>query len=218
MKPRRRSTTKSSVRWAWLLVVLLLTAQTAMVRAQNAPPMQLRITILDGEGSLNNIRERTAREPIVQVEDQNHKPVAGALVLFTIHGQGDAGATFSNGLTTFQTTTDAAGKAVAKGLVPNAHAGSFTISVTATMGPVTAEAVIHQQNVMPSAPVSKIVKPHHGLVTAGNLAFVGVLAGIAGVLTWSAVNAHSGPGSTTIQPGTGGVGPPSSGPILIRHR
>lgn len=216
MKLHGSSTKKLSERWAWLLVTVLLTAQTAVVRAQNAPPMQLRITILDGEGSLNNIRERTAREPIVQVEDQNHKPVAGALVLFTIHGQGDAGATFANGLTTFQTTTDAAGKAVAKGLMPNAHAGSFTISVTATMGPVTAEAVIHQQNIAPSAPVNKIVKPHHALVTAGNIAFVGVLAGIASVLTWSAVNAHSGPGSTTITPGSGSVGPPAS--PGIRHR
>ena len=217
MNLHRVDTKKLYERWAWLLVTVLLTAQTAMVRAQNAPPMQLRITILDGEGSLNNIRERTAREPIVQVEDENHKPVAGALILFTIHGQGDAGATFSNGLTTYQTTTDAAGKAVAKGLMPNGHAGSFTISVTATMGSITAEAVIHQQNVAPSATVNQIVKPHHALVTAGNIAFVGVVAAIGAVLSWSAVNANSGPGSTTIQPGTGGVTAPT-GTAAIRHR
>lgn len=209
MNLHRVNTKNLYERWAWLLVIVLLTAQTAIVRAQNAPPMQLRITILDGEGSLNNISERTAREPIVQVEDQNHKPVAGALVLFTIHGQGDAGATFSNGLTTFQTTTDAAGKAVAKGLTPNAHAGSFTISVTATMGAVTAETVIHQQNIEPSVPVSKIVKPHRALVTAGNIAFVGVVAAIGAVIGWSAANANSGPGTTTIQPGTGGVSAPT---------
>ena len=216
MNRHRVKTKKLYERWTWLLVTVLLTAQTAMVRAQNAPPMQLRITILDGEGSLNNIRERTAREPIVQVEDQNHKPVAGALILFTIHGQGDAGATFSNGLTTFQTTTDATGQAFAKGLMPNTHAGSFTISVTATVGAVTAETVIHQQNIEPSAPVNKIVKPHHALVTAGNIAFVGVVAAIGAVVGWSAANANSGPGTTTIQPGTGGVTAPASAAQIRR--
>ena len=32
--------------------------------------------IVEGEGAINNIRLRTAREPIVQVEDENRKPVA----------------------------------------------------------------------------------------------------------------------------------------------
>lgn len=202
-------------KWAWLLLVIFLSGQFQSARAQAAPPMQLRITILDGEGSLNNIRERTAREPIVQVEDQNHKPVAGALILFTIHGEGDAGATFGNGMTTYQTTTDAAGKAIAKGLTPNGQAGSFTITVTATMGTVTTEAIIHQQNVEPAA--NNKVKPHHNLTTAGNIAFIGALAGIAAVLTWSAINANSGPGTTTISPGTSGVGAPTT-PAAIRRR
>lgn len=196
-------------RWVWLLIIVLITGQTIAVRAQNAPPMQLRITILEGEGSLNNIRERTAREPIVQVEDQNHKPVAGALVLFSVHGEDGAGATFANGLTTYQTTTDAAGQATAKGLVPNGNAGAFTISVTATVGAMTATTIIHQQNVAPSAAVNKVVKPHHNLATAGNVAFIGVVAAIGAVLSWSAVNSNSGPNNTTITPGTGGVGAPT---------
>lgn len=198
--------------WAWLLLVLVTLSQTGIARAQSTPPMQLKITILDGEGSLNNIRERTAREPIVQVEDENHKPVAGALVLFTIHGQGSAGATFANNLVTYQTTTDAAGRATATGLQPNGQAGSFTINVTATVGTVTTSATIHQQNVS-SEPVtntvSQVVKqPHHFAVTAANVAFVGVVAAVGAVLGWSAVT--SGPSSTTITAGSGGVGPPSS--------
>ena len=137
--------------WAWLLLVVVTLDQTGIARAQNTPPMQLKITILDGEGSLNNIRERTAREPIVQVEDENHKPVAGALILFTIHGDGSAGATFANNLVTYQTTTDAAGRATAKGLQPNGQAGQITINVTATVGPVTASTTIHQVNAEPEA-------------------------------------------------------------------
>src|ERR1700712_3991708 len=54
------------------------------VAASTAAPKALFITILEGEGELNDVRARTAREPIVQVEDENHKPVAGALVLFAI--------------------------------------------------------------------------------------------------------------------------------------
>ena len=204
-------------RWAWLLIIVLITGQTIAVRAQNAPPMQLRITILEGEGSLNNIRERTAREPIVQVEDQNHKPVAGALVLFSVHGEGDAGATFANGLTTYQTTTDTAGQATAKGLVPNGHAGAFTISVTATVGAMTATTIIHQQNVAPpSAAANKVVKPHGNLATFGNVAFIGVVAAIGAVLSWSAVNSNSGPTTTTITPGASGVGPPAAAAIRRR--
>src|ERR1041385_9431846 len=42
----------------------------------------LSITIVEGEGAINNVRQRVNREPIVQVEDNNRKPVAGAVVVF----------------------------------------------------------------------------------------------------------------------------------------
>jgi hypothetical protein len=106
----------------------------------------LTITILDGEGALNNIRQRTAREPIVQVEDQNHKPVAGALVLFAINdGSGGAGATV-NGLASFSVQTGADGRAQLRGLKPNNVSGEFTITVTASVGSLVATAIIHQRN------------------------------------------------------------------------
>jgi len=35
-------------------------------------PNKLFITLIDGEGALNDIRTRTAREPIVEVDDENH--------------------------------------------------------------------------------------------------------------------------------------------------
>jgi len=137
------------------LLVLLLFARPAIVLAETPlpdapmpppPPQALQITILDGEGALNNIRQRTAREPIVQVQDENHKPVAGVLILFTIHsGSGGAGATF-NGLSTLSVTTDSAGRAVAHGFLPNTGSGSFTITVQATLGTLSATATIHQGN------------------------------------------------------------------------
>jgi hypothetical protein len=111
-----------------------------------AQPQALEITILDGEGALNNIRQRTAREPIVQVKDRNRKPVAGALVLFAIHdGPSGAGGSI-NGASTFSAVTDADGRAEARGFTPNGVEGPFTITVTATLGAAVATVIIHQQN------------------------------------------------------------------------
>jgi hypothetical protein len=189
---------------------------TAPLFAQAAAgaPMMLHITILEGEDSLNNIRERTAREPIVQVEDENHKPVAGALILFSIQNSGPgAGASF-NGASTLSVTTGADGRAVAHGLTPNATAGSYTIAVTATLGALTATAVIHQSNVAggsgggAAAPTA---------ATAGKAARTGLhfskrvwITGatvVATAVVVGVVIATRGPSATTITPGTGTVGP-----------
>jgi hypothetical protein len=109
----------------------------------------LIITIIEGEGALNNIRQRDAREPIVQVTDENHKPVSGVALLFLIHGNSGATATFGSNSLTFSTTTDAQGIAHAGALHLGTHPGSITISVTASVnGVVAATAVIHQANVI----------------------------------------------------------------------
>src|ERR1019366_3081178 len=84
---------------------------------QTAGP-RLSLLVLEGEGATNNIRQRTARDPVVEVQDENHRPVAGALVLFALPRNGASG-TFSNGATTLRVTTDAQGRAAAHGLKPN---------------------------------------------------------------------------------------------------
>jgi hypothetical protein len=114
-----------------------------------AGTQHLYINILEGEGALNNIRQRDAREPVVQVTDENHKPVAGVALLFLIHGgSSGATATFEGGLS-FSTTTDAQGIAHAVGLHLGTHPGSFTISVTASVnGVVAATSVIHESNII----------------------------------------------------------------------
>jgi len=119
-------------------------AQTGSVAQPEA--QALEITILDGEGALNNIRQRTAREPIVQVKDHNRKPVAGVLILFAVNdGPSGAGATIG-GASTFSAVTDADGRAQAHGYTPNSTEGKFTITVTATLGALIATALIHQEN------------------------------------------------------------------------
>ena len=82
----------------------------------------LNLVVVEGEGATNNIRQRTAREPVVQVEDQNHKPVAGAIVVFTLPTHGASG-TFANGARTLTMVSDSKGQAVAHGLRPNGQQG-----------------------------------------------------------------------------------------------
>ena len=106
---------------------------------------RLMLVVLEGEGATNNIRQRTAREPIVEVQDENHRPVAGALVLFALPRNG-AGATFPNGATSLRVTTDAQGRAVARGLRPNNVAGQFQIAISASYGALTASITVHQVN------------------------------------------------------------------------
>jgi len=184
----------------------LLTAPVPSVAA--AAPEMLEIEILDGEGALNNIRQRTAREPIVEVRDENHKPVAGALVLLTIQpGGGGAAATFSGSLST-SLYTDASGRAVVHGLIPNSRTGKFTIAVTATVGTLVAYSIIHQKNVRGAWPPQPDGKPGHGPRGFRSGKFDTILIGavtVAVILTVVLLTRGHG---TSITAGAGTVGVP----------
>src|ERR1035437_7549766 len=56
--------------------------------------MELNTVVV--EGAINNVRQRAARAPGVRVEEQNHKPIAGAAVAFTLSTVCASGE-FSNG-------------------------------------------------------------------------------------------------------------------------
>ncbi len=175
----------------------------------------LQIDILDGEGALNNIRARTAREPIVQVTDKNHKPVAGALVIFAIQPGSKSGhglihhapsASF-HGAKTIRVRTDENGKATAHGLTPNGQAGSFVIQVTAVSGGMTATTLIHEQNVIGSGGNASI--PHHFLGPHTSLFTWTALGGVAaGTIATTVVLLNNGSNAISITPGTGTVGKP----------
>ena len=124
-------------------------AQLSAAVVPGTAPMTLHIDILEGDGALNNIRQRDAREPVIQITDENHKPVSGVAVLFLIHGGSNgSGATFGGQALSLTTTTGADGIAHAPGMVLGQTPGSFTIGVTATLGALAATAVIHQSAVL----------------------------------------------------------------------
>lgn len=127
-----------------LIVLCVVPPLGAQDAAQGPVPTKLNIEIIEGDGAVNNIRLRTAREPIVQVTDENHKPVAGALVLFTTPGKGASG--LFNGANTLSVTTDAQGRAVAQGFQSNAIKGKFQIRVDASYRGVHAQRTLGQAN------------------------------------------------------------------------
>ena len=185
-------------------IVSLLLALWVPATAQVAP--MLNLVVLEGEGATNNIRQRTARDPVVQVQDENHKPVAGAIVVFTLPSNG-AGGTFANGSRTLSMVSDNQGRAVARGFRPNGLKGQFQIRVSATSSGLAAAIAITQTNVA--------VAVAGASAGSGKLIAVLVAVGAAAAAGGAYYATHNGNGtpavvtpSTTIAAGTSSVGPP----------
>ena len=170
-----------------LAVALPYFLVAAQMPAQEAIE-SLRIEIVEGDGAINNVRQRFAREPIVQVEDQNRKPVAGAVVTFVLPNQGASGV-FANGSRTFTTLTDSNGRAAARGVRPTNN-GKFEIRVNASKDGKTASATIGVTNVLVAS-----------AMTGGKLAaLLLVLGGAAAAGVAVAVNSGGGNSTTATPP------------------
>lgn len=147
--------------------------------AQDSGVSKINLVIVEGEGAINNVRQRTAREPIVQVEDENRKPIAGATVLFILPDSGPGG-TFANGSRTLQVLTNSKGQAVAKGLKLNNLSGKFQIQVEASYKGMSANAAINQANAVLSTAAGGT--GISGMV-ASTLAIAASVAAVAVILT-----------------------------------
>lgn len=125
----------SRVRW-WLAIVLTvllglppaITAQEPTATVQN-----LKIIALAGNGEVNDLERKVMAPLVVQVLDQNARPVDGAEVIFRFPVKGPS-ATFANQKSSQTFRTDADGQASANGWMANNEVGNFTIQVTATRG------------------------------------------------------------------------------------
>jgi hypothetical protein len=163
-------------------------------------PSAFHIAIIDGEGAINNVKGRLAREPVVQVEDRSHRPVAGAYVAFDSPASGPGGV-FADGSTHFVAVTDQYGRAVAQGFQNNGTAGNFTIQVHVTyQGQPIGNTEIHQVNVTPKvANMSKNLQNSSG-TEAANIA---VAAGVLGVAAGAefVVDGSTIPGNSNLMSG-----------------
>lgn len=173
-----------------LVLLVLLNLLRAPAWAQQAVT-GLSITIVEGEGAINNVRQRVNREPIVQVEDENHKPIAGAVVIFFLPDQGASG-TFPDGSRMLMTVTDNQGRAAARGIRPNGQSGPMLVRVTASFQGLTASSVITQTNAAGAASASGFA----GLSTTAKWA---IILGIAGgaAAAGAIIATHSGGGSSS---------------------
>lgn len=160
-----------------VLACMVLTAQEPQA------PQKLNLVIVEGEGAINNIKLRTARETIVQVEDQNHKPVAGAVVVFLLPGNGPGGA-FVNGSKSATVVADNTGRAVMPRMQLNSAGGRYEIKVHASHQGLEADAIIAQSSIAAAG----------GLSTG---AIVGIVAAVAAAGVIAAVVATRSSGSST---------------------
>jgi hypothetical protein len=188
-----------------LVLLVLLNLFRTPAWAQQAVT-GLSITIVEGEGAINNVRQRVNREPIVQVEDQNHRPVAGAVVIFFLPDQGASG-TFPDGSRMLMTVTDNQGRAAARGIRPNSQSGQMQIRVTASFQGVIASSLITQSNVAAATAAGS------GLSAGAKWAIIlgiagGAAAGGIFVATHGGGSSSSAPSPIVINPGIPTVGGP----------
>ena len=150
------SSTAKTMRFLSIVLVCatILPCPISAQQGQIESESKLRIVVLDGEGSINNVRTRTLREPVVLINDEKNRPVVNAMVLFTLPDNGPSGS-FPNGGKRILVYTDSQGRAKAKGLRPNNVPGEFQIMVNTSFDGLAATATINQANVLPVAEASR---------------------------------------------------------------
>lgn len=178
--------------------------ETPAAPAAQAPaPASIKLMVVQGEGAINNIEKRVVTEPIVEVRDQENRPVVGAEVVFTTPPSGPS-ATFFGASRTYTVKSDENGRARGTGLSPNVEEGTYPIDVTATLGNLQTSVSITQTNAR--APELKTEKKNAigwRLLTA---IAAGAAAGIVAVSRRDSNNGASTP--TSISVGGVSVGAP----------
>jgi len=167
-------------------------------------PGGLKIVVVQGEGARNNVRTRSATQPVVEVRDDSDKPVAGAEVVFQLPPAGPGGV-FNGWMRNQTARSSAEGRAETNGFTPNDEAGRFNIKVTATSGTKSSSAIISQSNTANGSGGGdgKQFKSKHKLLTV--VLIVGA-AGLAGGIVAATRGGSSTP-PTPPTPITVGAGP-----------
>lgn len=185
------------------------------VYAQNLPT-ELNIVVVQGEGTINNVRQRVNKEPIIQVEDENHKPVAGAAAVFTLPTEGATGS-FGNGGKSLTVMTDAQGRATAQGLKVNEYPGKLVIHINVSYRGLSARTNITQFNEGPPVTKKASNSSHSGRIWV-ILAVVGAAAGGGAYVALRNGGSSSSTGTGTTPPPVVGIGlTPGTGTITGPH-
>jgi len=196
----------------WVTLVIGTTTGWQPAFAQEQPggntSDDLTIVIVEGDGGINNIKKGIATKPVVEVHDRNKRPLAGALVTFTLPNYGASG-TFADGSQVFTVTTDAAGRA-SVALKPNGVTGKFNIDVKASFQGHTSSTTISQTNAVAGAAAGAGAAAAAGAVHS-HLLLIAIIAGAAvagGVAAGVELSGSSKPTGTIGSPGSVTIGPP----------
>jgi hypothetical protein len=191
------------MRFLSILLCLLISLPLSPFAIAQTAVGKINLVVVEGEGAINNIRQRTARESIVQVEDENHRPKAGAAVVFTLPSQG-AGGAFS-GQQTLTVMSDSRGRAVARGFRPNKLEGRFEVRVNASYQGQTATATIVQSNVVSAVGAAAAAGISAKLIT---ILAIGAAAAVTGGVVAATRGGSNGSTPTSVTAGTTTVGAP----------
>ena len=183
-------------RWLPPVLVMLL-AISPRAGAQQAAPLDtvqnLRVIPLAGNGEANDLERHVMAPLVVQVLDQNSRPVEGADVVFRFPVAGPT-ATFPGQKNSQTTRTNADGQAAAVGWNATGGVGAFRVQVTATRGNEQGQTSITMTNVTRILNEGKVKNKHWWSSKWGK---IGIIAGTAAVVAVVVLTTRNGGGSTT---------------------
>jgi len=209
-------------RWLSPLIVALLawpnlaggqqppTAPLAKPMAPLPTVKSLKVIALAGNGEMNDLERRVMAPLVVQVVDQNDRPVEGSDVVFRFPLNGP-GASFADQKNSKTVRTNLQGQAAATGWMANGDVGAFQVHVTAAYGNQIGETTISMTNVTRVAGDAKTYRKHRSWYSSKWFK-IGVIAGAAGLGAGIFLATRGGGGPTThsitISPGSPTVGAP----------
>lgn len=172
----------------------------------------LKILVLSGNGEMNDLERRVMAPLVVQILDQNDRPVEGAEVVFRFPLSGPSAA-FPGGKTSQTVRSNGTGEAAAVNWMANGQVGTFEIHVTASYGNFQGDTTVKMQNVtrIVEGEKGKGKQTHWYSPTWVKIALVGVAAGaVAGIVLGTRGGGKSAASTNpiTITPGSPSVGAP----------
>jgi len=186
----------------------MMVFQDLSVAQSGSARPNLKIVVVEGEGAINNIQRGSARDPIVEVRDENDAPVSGARLTFSLPERGPSGTFFGSG-NNLSVITNQQGRGVGTGFRPNLTAGRFQIHVTAVQGDRIGAVNITQSNVLPDDNSNRVAQSDRKF-GKGKILTVLAIGGIIGAVV--ATRGDDTPTTTVpgtcVTPGTISVGAP----------
>jgi hypothetical protein len=186
-------------------------AASAPAQPVGALPVEqsLKILVLAGSGEENDLERRVMAPLVVQVLDQDDRPMVGAEVVFRFPINGP-GATFTGGKTSATVRTNGGGQAAATNWMANG-VGAFQVHVNASYGNQVGETTVSMSNVTRVSVQAKKAKGEslwsHGWFKIAVIGGAAVAVGL-GVYFGTRGGSKSSGSTVTISPGSPTVGAP----------